>query len=36
MWIIAVGLGSLVLLSTAVIVAALLLRDQWDQLGRGR
>jgi hypothetical protein len=36
MWIIALGLGSLVLLSTAVIVAALLLRDQWDQLGRGR
>jgi hypothetical protein len=34
MWIIAVGLGSIVLLSTAVIVAALMMRGHWDDVGR--
>jgi hypothetical protein len=34
MLIIACGLGSLVMLSTAAIVAALRLRDRWDELGR--
>jgi hypothetical protein len=35
MWIIALGIGSIVLLSTAVIVAALMMRNRWDDLGRG-
>jgi hypothetical protein len=35
MWIIAFGIGSIVLLSTAVIVAALMMRNRWDDLGRG-
>jgi hypothetical protein len=34
-WIV-LGLASLVCLSTAVVVAALLLRGQWDELGRRR
>jgi hypothetical protein len=36
MAIIALGLGSLVFLSTAVIVGALLLRGHWDDLARRR
>jgi hypothetical protein len=32
-WIIALGLGSLVFLSAAVIAAALILRGQWDEIG---
>ena len=32
--IIAFGLGSLVFLSALLIVAALMLRGQWDQMGR--
>jgi hypothetical protein len=31
---IAFGLGSLIFLSSALIVGALLLRGQWDELGR--
>lgn len=34
MAIIAFGLGSLVFLSALLIVAALMLRGQWDQMGR--
>ncbi len=30
------GLGSLIFLSTAVIVAALFMRGQWDELSRRR
>jgi hypothetical protein len=34
MWIVALGIGSIVLFSTAVIVAALMMRNHWDDLGR--
>jgi hypothetical protein len=35
-WIIAIGLGSLVFLSAALIAAALILRGQWDEMGHRR
>ena len=36
LFVIAVGFASLIFLSTIIIVAALMLRGRWDDVGKGR